>query len=136
MNKDKQTIEEIQIVLDKMAESFAEKDIEKYLKLYAEGINIVIYGSQEGEKWTEVSEYKKSVLKDWKLTEKMNVHYNWLKLEYSNDVGWIASDISFEVFVGNQIMNIPGRFTAVLIKEKNQWKFVQTHFSMAMVNPD
>ena len=75
-------------------------------------------------------------MKDWKLTEKMNVHYNWLKLEYSNDVGWIASDISFEVFVGNQTMNIPGRFTAVLIKEKNLWKFAQTHFSMTMANPD
>ena len=125
----------IKEVLKKMAESFAEKDIDKYLKLYAEESNIVIYGSQEGEKWTDVNEYKKSVLKDWKLTEKMNVHYNWLNLECLDNVAWVASDISFEVFAGNQSMNIPGRFTAVLIKERNQWKFVQTHFSMAMKNP-
>ncbi|MHA1505339.1 MAG: nuclear transport factor 2 family protein [Candidatus Heimdallarchaeota archaeon] len=28
-------------------------------------------------------------------------------------------------------MNIHGRFTAVLIKEDEKWKFTQTHFSMA-----
>lgn len=135
MNK-KETIKKIKSVLDKMAESFTDMDIEKYLNLYAKDSNIVIYGSQEGEKWTDINEYKESVLKDWRLTEKMIVHYNWLKLECLDNVAWVASDISFEVFAGNQTISIPGRFTAVLIKEKNYWKFTQTHFSMAMRNPE
>ncbi|MHA1555968.1 MAG: nuclear transport factor 2 family protein [Candidatus Heimdallarchaeota archaeon] len=132
MKENPQIENEIKLVFEEMAESFAEKDIKKYLNLYTNNTDVVIYGSQEGEKWTKVNDYRKSVLKDWKLTEKMTIHYDWFKITNSGDVAWTAIDIRFEATIGNQTMNIPGRLTAILVKEQNQWKITQSHFSMAM----
>ncbi|NHJ86144.1 MAG: nuclear transport factor 2 family protein [Asgard group archaeon] len=136
MDKKALNEKEIRKVLDLMAEAFAEKDIEKYLGLFTKESDLVIFGSQAGEKWTSISDYKKSVLKDWSYPDKMTVHYDWLKIKSSESIAWLASDIRFETKVGEQTMSIPGRFTAVLIKDGNEWKFNQSHFSMAMQSPE
>lgn len=123
---------EINRVLNSMAEAFAEKDPEKYLDLYLDHPELVIYGSQSGEKWTRLSEFKESVIKNWLMVENVKVIYDWQRIDFntSRDVAWFATELTFETEFSGQKMKIPGRLTGVLVKKNSTWKFVQTHYSM------
>ncbi len=124
------TVKEILKVLEKMAEVFAEKNILKYMSLYSFNSNIVIIGAMPGEKWTDIEEYRKSVTKNWEHAPGMKVKYTDTIVNYSGNTAWVATDIVFVSQLEDKLMNIHGRFTAVLKKEDEKWKFTQTHFSM------
>ena len=47
------------------------------------------------------------------------------------DVGWAATRLTIKLPDGKQITP---RWTAVLVREDNTWKFVQTHASIAVSN--
>ncbi|TFF84971.1 DUF4440 domain-containing protein [Candidatus Heimdallarchaeota archaeon] len=128
---------EIKSLLRQMADAFAEQDIENYLEIYSKNPDVVIYGSQTGEKWNKLESYKKSVLKDWKNVDKMSIIYDWVQINHSvsEDSAWLAADLTFVTTMGEQQMNIPGRFTAVCIKEPDNWKIIQSHFSMPFSPP-
>jgi len=126
------TIKEILKTLEAMAEVFAEKNILKYMSLYSMNSNIVIYGAMAGEKWTNIEDYRKSVVKNWEHAPGMNVKYNDTIVNYSGNTAWLATDIVFVAQTESKLMNIHGRFTAVLTLENEKWKFIQTHFSMPM----
>ena len=135
MNAEKKVQNEIMQVFQDMADSFAEKDSKKYLDLFAKNTDIVIYGSQEGEKWTSVKEYMKSVDNNWSFAEKITIQYDWIKIDSFKDVAWVATDVIFKSKIKNKVMAVPGRMTAVLKKIDDNWKIVQSHFSMEMRNP-
>ena len=123
---------EIEAVLTSMAESFVEKDAEKYLNLYEDHPELVIYGSQSGEKWTKLSDFKKAVIDNWKMVESVEVIYEWQRIDFNptGDIAWFAAELRFDTVFNGQKMKIPGRLTGVLVKKDNDWKFVQTHYSM------
>ncbi|MBN2156716.1 MAG: nuclear transport factor 2 family protein [Candidatus Lokiarchaeota archaeon] len=123
---------EVKRVLDLLAEAFADKDIEKYKMLYEDHPNLVIYGSQKGEKWTNLAEYIKSVSNNWELVDNLELTYDWQRIDVNpkGTIAWIATDMCFTTTSGGQNMKIPGRFTAVLVKSNTKWRMVQSHFSM------
>jgi hypothetical protein len=100
------------------------------MSLYSYNTPIVIYGSMAGEKWTNIEDYKKSVMKNWEHSPAVKVKYDGTIVNYSGDTAWISTDIVFISQMKDKLMNIHGRFTAVLKFEQEKWKFVQTHFSM------
>lgn len=130
MSKKQQIEKEIKKILAEMATSFAEKNSEKYMNLFAKKADIVIYGSQEGEKWTSLKDYLESVNRNWAYAEKITVTYDWLTINNSGDVAWIATDVIFKSKIGKQTMSVSGRMTAVFVREKDNWKIAQSHFSM------
>jgi hypothetical protein len=77
----------------------------------------------------------KSVNKNWQFVEEIKVVYDWISIKNQGDVAWIATDVIFKSKMGNQTMNVPGRLTAVLLKENSSWKIVQSHFSMENRSP-
>jgi ketosteroid isomerase-like protein len=121
---------EIIALLDQMAVAFSEKDEAKYLELFAKEHNVVIFGSQAGEKWSDVNEYIISVVNDWKLIEKTNLLYDSVRIDSFDAVAWVAMDVTFTSFMKGQKMVIKGRMTMVFIKEYDEWKITQSHFSM------
>ena len=123
---------EIESVLESMAESFVEKDPDKYLNLYEDHPELVIYGSQKGEKWTKLSDFRESVIKNWIMVESVQVKYSWKRIDFNpkGDIAWFATELSFITKFNGQEMNIAGRLTGVLVKKSDVWKFVQTHYSM------
>ena len=123
-------VKDILKTLEAMAEVFAEKNILKYMSLYSSTTPIVIFGSMVGEKWVDIEEYKKSVMKNWEHSPGVKVKYDGTIVNYSGDTAWVATEIVFISQVEDKLMNIHGQFTAVLNLEGKKWKFIQTHFSM------
>ncbi len=123
---------EIKSVLENMSKAFATKNVELYMSLYDSEPDLVIYGSQSGEKWTKLSDFRESVIKNWDMVECIKVTYDWHRIELNTvgDTAWFASELTFATEMGGQKRNIPGRLTGVLIKKNNAWKFTQTHYSM------
>jgi ketosteroid isomerase-like protein len=133
----KKVQKEINSLLKQMADTFAQQDIEKYMTIYVKETDVVIYGSQTGEKWTKLEDYRNSVIEDWKKVDEMIINYNWVSINHSpsEQIAWLAADLTFVTTLGKQQMNIPGRFTAVCIKEQDNWKMIQSHFSMPFTPP-
>ncbi len=123
---------EIKSVLENMAKAFATKDVELYMSLYDSEPDLVIYGSQSGEKWTILRDFKESVVHNWKMVDKVKVKFTYQRIEVHprGDVAWFASELSFHTKMGGQMVEIPGRLTGVLVNKNAKWKFRQTHYSM------
>ena len=123
---------EIKTVLENMAKAFALKDVELYMSLYDSEPDLVIYGSQSGEKWTILRDFKEAVVHNWKMVGSVKVKFTNQRIEVhtTGDVAWFASDISFHTEMGGQKVEIPGRLTGVLVKKEGSWKFRQAHYSM------
>ena len=58
---------EIKSVLDNMAKAFVTKDVELYMSLYDSEPDLIIYGSQSGEKWTVLRDFKEAVVHNWQM---------------------------------------------------------------------
>ncbi|MHA1112426.1 MAG: nuclear transport factor 2 family protein [Promethearchaeota archaeon] len=123
---------EIESVLDSMVKAFATKDVELYMSLYDSNPDLVIYGSQSGEKWTILKDFKEAVVHNWQMVKGVDVKYTYQRIEVhaSGDVAWFATELSFNLEMNGQQVSIPGRLTGVLGKKDDKWKFKQTHYSM------
>ena len=123
---------EIKSVLDNMAKAFVTKDVELYMSLYDSEPDLIIYGSQSGEKWTVLRDFKEAVVHNWQMVDEVKVKYTnqRIKVHSSEDVAWVATEISFGLDMDGNPVEITGRLTGVLVKKSNKWKFRQTHYSM------
>ncbi len=123
---------EIESVLKLMAKAFVTKDIDLYMSLYDSNPELVIYGSQSGEKWTILKDFKEAVVHNWKMVPQVNVTYTYQRIEVhsSGEVAWFATELAFDMEMEGRQMLIPGRLTGVLVKKNDIWKFRQTHYSM------
>lgn len=131
MNK-KDVKGEIKTVLDKMARAFVTKDVALYMSLYDSEPDLVIYGSQKGEKWTILRDFKEAVVHNWEMAPSVKVKYTNQRIEVhsSGDAAWFATEISFNMEMDGKPVEIGGRLTGVLVKKNGDWKFRQTHYSM------
>ena len=129
---DEEVKKEIESILNSMVKAFATKDVELYMSLYDSNPDLVIYGSQSGEKWTVLKDFKEAVVHNWHMVKEVDVKYTYQRIEVhsSGDVAWFATELSFNMEMNGQQISIPGRLTGVLGKNDGIWKFKQTHYSM------
>ena len=129
MNIDPQVEVEVKEFFDEFVEAYPKKDIERYLNLFSQNEDLVMFGT--AEKWLGWEEYKDAPAQEKERFEEISLAYDWLKINYCNDVAWIASEVKVTCKLGVEIMTIPARLTGVAVKENHQWKIVQGHISIA-----
>ena len=129
MEADAQTEAEVMAVLNKLAESYTNRDWESLRAVLAPDPDVFMFGTQADEKRIGLAEIKAQAERDWSQTEAGSIDYGWNSVSAAGDIAWVASDVVFKATVEGQELTLPGRLTVVLEKRGGQWLILQSHFS-------
>jgi len=129
MQATQQTGTEIQSVLDKFCEGYANKDIDALLDLFDSDPDVLVIGTGEDEKRTGLDEIKIQFERDFCQSERLTVDFENVTISQQDSVCWVAGDTNVYFTTEAKAMHVFLRFTAVLTQRDGKWLFVQTHFS-------
>jgi ketosteroid isomerase-like protein len=122
---------EIKAAIDKLHKAYKNKDIKGVMAMYVKGPGTLVIGSEKEENAVGYEAVKKIYETDftlWKMNTAMD--YRIYALSSSGKIAWLAADLSATFVTKDGVIDIAGRFTAVLKKTGKNWQFAQTHFSL------
>ncbi len=128
MSSDSQTEAEIRSFFDDFVEAYPKEDLDRYLNLFLQDENLVMFGT--GEKWLGWEEYKNAPAEDKERHGDISITFDWLKINSHGPLAWIAAEVAVKVKVEDEERSIPARLTGVLKKIEDKWKIVQGHISV------
>ena len=130
MKTNPQTEAEIVDVMKKAHEAYSRRDINELLSYFAPDTDVVMYGTGADEKRIGRDAIKTQAERDWAQTDASAFNWNWHSVVGSDSFACLAADGVAEVKVGGEEMQMPIRFTGVLEKQGDAWRFVQAHYSV------
>ena len=129
MKADNKTEKEVMVVWNKFFKAYAARDIDSLLATMSSDSSIVALGTGSDERRVGMDEIKAQIERDWAQSEAVAVEITWSQVSAAGMVAWIASEGIFTAKIGGKKVDFPGRFSAVLQKQKGKWLLMQTHFS-------
>ena len=129
MKADAMTEAAVKVVLDKLAEGYAKRDVALLRAVLAPDPDVVMYGTGADEKRVGLAEIQAHAERDWSQSEAVSLTYGWTSVSAAGSVAWVAADAAFNVKAGGQAMTLPARITFVLEKRGEQWLIVHAHAS-------
>ena len=123
-------------VLNGLAKSYGERDIDRVMALFAPDADVVWYGSGPDEKRIGTAEIRAQIERDWAQSDAASITYGHTSISSAGPVAWVAADLTFNVKVAGQEFDIDGRLTNVLEKREGEWLMVQGHFSVPSTAQD
>ncbi len=130
MKPTKETESGVQSTLDKIAEAFEERDLDKMMSLFSTDEDLVVMGTGADEKKVGKSEVKSLFKRDWAQSEASSIAYNWKSITVEGKIAWVAAEAAFYARVGSREMHIPTRLTIILKKTGKEWLIVHWHASI------
>ncbi|MBY9000854.1 MAG: nuclear transport factor 2 family protein [Candidatus Heimdallarchaeota archaeon] len=129
MSNDSITETEVRAFFDEFVDAYPLEDLDKYLNLFSQDENLVMFGT--GEKWLGWEEYKGAPAEDKERHGEISITYDWLKINSHGSVAWIAAEVKVNVKTESEWRSIPARLTGVIKKIEGKWKIVQGHISVS-----
>lgn len=129
MRADTTTAAAVKATLDKIAQAYAERDLDLLRSAVARDPDVIMYGTGADEKRVGRAEIERQAQRDWSQTDSSEIRYGWMSISSAGNVAWAATDATFELSVDGQALSFPARITVVLEKRGDQWLMVQSHFS-------
>lgn len=128
---------QVKAVLDQMIEASEAEDMASLSRVYAHDDDMVIFGTDAGERLVGWDVLKDLMQKQFDATEnsKISVRDEVIKVHHSGRIAWFSEVIDWELTAGGQAVQLEGlRATGVLEKRKGGWVIVQLHYSMPVVS--
>lgn len=129
MKANTKTQAEVKAVLDKLTDSYEQRDMEGLLATFAPDPDVVMYGTGADEKRTGLAEIRIQAQRDWDQTEAISMAFDQVSISAAGPVAWTAIDGAFKIRAGGQTFALPARLTVVLEERDGRWLIVQAHFS-------
>ena len=129
MSNESQTEAEVRSFFDEFVKAYPKDDIQRYLNLFLQDENLVMFGT--GEKWLGWENYKGAPAEDKAKHGDISLSYDWLNINSFGPIAWIAAEVKVNVKVEGEWRGIPARLTGVLKKTEDKWKIVQGHISIS-----
>ena len=130
MKADEATRNEVTSVLNKLADALKTKDLEAFMKLFANEPNMLTIGLEEKELNVGNHGLKDRMKKTFEEAHSISLKYGWTSVKVNGDAAWVASNTTYTIKKkGKQEVTIPSRMTGVLEKIDGNWLWTQHHFS-------
>lgn len=117
-------------VLNKFNESYAGRDIDSLMALFAPDDDQVLFGTGIDEKRIGRDQIRFQAERDWAQTEALAFNLTWHQISAAGPVAWVAAEGLGQGKVGGQEIEFPLRMTAVLEQRGDKWLLVQSHVSL------
>lgn len=129
--------ENIESLLDLFWKSFEEKNIDNLSELIAHDTDMVIFGTDENERWAGWEVCKEALLKQFKSFTHIRVktHNRVVHVAPTGKTAWFSLLRFISIVTENGIEEgMKTRVTGVLEKRDGKWKLVQYHSSYPITN--
>jgi uncharacterized protein (TIGR02246 family) len=130
MMADEETQTEVRALLDRVAKTFGDRDIDGFLACFAPDPDVVMIGTGADETGTGTEEIGELIKRAWSQSESASLRFGRTLISAAGSVAWITADASVKAQVGGRDLAEDLRFTIVLEKRADTWLIVQTHDSL------
>lgn len=127
MFNDAQVESEIKALIDDFVKAYPKDDIDRYLSFWDRSPDLLVFGT--GEKWLGWEDYKSAPALDRQQYDKIEMTYDWLKVNSQGSTAWLATEVTLKITIGNELITLPARGTMVLVKTDERWLIIQAHIS-------
>jgi ketosteroid isomerase-like protein len=117
-------------VLNKFNESYARRDIDRLMALFAPDDDQIMFGTGIDEKRIGRDQIRFQAERDWAQTEALAFNFTWHRISAAGQVAWVAAEGQGQGKAGGQEIEFPLRMTAVLEQRGDEWFIVQGHVSL------
>ena len=120
-------------------ESMKTKDLDGVMKWISDEPDVIFMSPIEGEEmrgWSEIRSYMKRYFDDesFKFYD-YTIRNQIINVAPSCRVAWFSQTLDEEFELLGEVINVDNvRWTGIMKKAEDEWRFIQCHFSMAMVN--
>lgn len=124
--------ERIEYVLEKYVIANEDQKIEIVREIWAPFPDIVVIGTDFGEKMVGWPTIKRAYERQFKSFEEtlISVHDQVIKLNETGNTAWFSQVLNYNyIYQGKKYQHEGLRFTGVLIKHEDDWVMVQSHIS-------
>jgi ketosteroid isomerase-like protein len=116
--------------LDKIAEAFEERDLDKMMSLFSTDEDMVVIGTGADEKRIGKSEVRSLFKRDWSQSEASSIGYNWKSISAEGKFAWAAVEATVYARIGSREIHLPSRLTIIMKKSGKEWLIVHWHASL------
>jgi ketosteroid isomerase-like protein len=125
---DADTIAAVTAALSKYAQGYSKKDVDDLMAIMDS--DIFGFGSGPDEEISSLSELKNQLQRDFSQCGDLFVEFEHMRIAREGNVAWCAGGCTISAEVGNEMLRLDGRMTAVLRKAGDKWLFAHIHFSV------
>jgi ketosteroid isomerase-like protein len=136
MKADAKTEAAVMAVVDEFNETYARRDVDGLLALFAPDSDLVLFGTGADEKRVGLAEVKFQAERDWAQSDSISFEFGWHSVSAAGSVAWLAAEGMGQAQAGGQQMSFPFRFTAVLEHRGDKWLLTQAHVSVPAAGQD
>jgi ketosteroid isomerase-like protein len=126
---DAKTDQEVKDFLAQYEAAYEKKDLGAIMKMIAPGAEVVFFEADEKGRYVGAGEIKSAYENSLKQVKSIKGEYKWTSVGSKGDVAWFATEVLFNVDIGQDKFKQLGRWTGVLEKKNGKWLLVQSHFS-------
>lgn len=117
-------------ILTKFADAFRKQSIKDLRILYAPDSDVVVIGSDVGEKCVGIQEITALFKEYFDNFEELTLEYRGTTVSAAGTVAWVATDDIITLKTSKQVTTKTGRLTFVLEKRHDAWLILQVHHSV------
>ncbi len=129
MKASTETTNDVLAVLQAYADTYARRDADGMLGLFADDADLVVFGSGADELRIGKQEVLVQARRDWSQSDSISLAYDWSSVSAAGAVAWASTKLTVVVQANGQRLTIPARFSVVLEQRDGRWLIVQGHFS-------
>lgn len=129
MKADASTEIAVMKILEDLSNSFASRHLQRSLDLCATDADVILLGSEAGEKAIGRNELKNFLKRLFSRPMSYSLEWNWHSVSVESSVAWIVAEGLVHVRIANKHLSTPYHLTMVLVKRGGKWLIMHWHGS-------
>jgi uncharacterized protein (TIGR02246 family) len=129
MKADAATEKAVMKILQNFSNGCADKKVQQVLNLFATDANVVLFGSEEGEKTIGRAELEGQFRRLFSRPTVYSLEWRWHQVSVEDSVVWVVAEGLAHARTLDQHQSSPYRLTMVLVKRGNKWLITHYHGS-------
>ncbi len=125
---DADTTAAVTAALSRYVQGYSKKDADELMAMMDS--DIFGFGSGPDEVVSSLSDLRNQLQRDFSQCGDLSMEFLPAKIAREGNVAWCAGDCTISAEVGDEMLRLDGRMTAVLRKAGDQWLFAHIHFSV------
>jgi len=133
---DEETRQGVRAMLDKHDQAMTEHNLEAVMDTYVQGPRTVVMGTGPGELWVGPAEIREAYKHFFEYFHKggQGFQYSTVTAGARRGAAWLSAMGNITLSKGGQKREVPMNISAVMVREGDQWRIQQMHFS-TLVGP-
>jgi class 3 adenylate cyclase/ketosteroid isomerase-like protein len=130
MKADPQTEAGVCATLDDVMDSFAANDVERWLRCVVPEDDMAWIATGPEEYAKSRAELASMMLASIEGTTNRHGEWHWIKVSAHGEVAWVHGEATISAHAGGRDIDLPFRFTGVLVRRDGRWLIAQFHQSV------